>query len=266
MENFHKEHIEAINHFKTEARKAFAHICLNFGFKETDYSPEEYQNPFQIQFESPQIRILAEGIHWGMNANVCVGKNTSDTEWFNIEYICRLRIPTVPVTGSQTEQLYGYAHYLENYATDIMNGDTDFLDQLALKRKQEKEEAEKARQAAIEQKLMEGYVPIHNPYGDPILRKPRLNLHSYEIARLKFPQATPIYPESPLEPGYKAIIDRWFKDIGENIRETELLCELSTDKVMIEIRSATTGKLVWLLPEGTIAQSDQCIALIASDL
>ncbi|MNR31108.1 branched-chain alpha-keto acid dehydrogenase subunit E2 [compost metagenome] len=46
----------------------------------------------------------------------------------------------------------------------------------------------------------------------------------------------------------------------------EVICEISTDKVSVEIVSPHTGRLIWLLEEGVAFKHSTCIALIDSPL
>lgn len=49
------------------------------------------------------------------------------------------------------------------------------------------------------------------------------------------------------------IVD-WLKQVGEDVREGEPLCEVDTDKAQTEIESPATGKLVEL----TANPGDEC--------
>ncbi len=272
MQNYYEEHADAIAYFKVEARQAFVGICQEYNFQEQQCPPNDYQNQFQIVFASPSIRILAEGIHWGMNTRISLSRNVSGCQWYGVERLMAERKPATPIVGSQIEQLYGYAHYLQTQAADLLAGDVHLLEQWEVAQAQEQEDSKRTNQAETDQKLAAGYVPIENPYGESILRKPRVQLPDFEVARTQFPEATAVTPSifaevllQGTENDHVAIIDQWFKDIGELVHSNEILCELSTDKVVVEMPSPTSGKLVWLLPEGTLVQANDVIALIISD-
>lgn len=260
---------KAITYFKAEARKAFAEICQQYDFVELKQPLNSYENQFQLVFESPHIRIKAEGINWGMNATIYLSKKLPESPCFGIGQFCAERMPTTPISGSQTEQLYGYAHYLQTYATDILSGDPRFLDQLEATLEVAKQEAAGAKQTEVDRKLAAGYISIDNPYGEPVLRKFRANLPPYETAQTQFSQAKEIamdrFADSMVDGDGKqgtGIIDVWFKEIGDYVQMNECVCEVSTDKVCMEINSLVSGQLVWLLPEGTLVQTGQTIALV----
>ncbi len=269
MQSYYRQHADSIAHFKTEARKAFAEICETYGLQERTSRLRNYENHFQIVFSNRRLKIRAEGINWGMNAAVFLRTNRKNGVWFSISHLLQERVPDAPVIGSQTEQLYGYAQYLQIKAADILAGGCSFFDKLEAKFQKEKEEAEKTKQTEIVKKLAEGYTQIENAYGEPILRKPRPKWPVYEAAREQFSEATEVILTDVLEtqPGgalqlHTAIITKWYADVGETVQQHENLCTLTTDKVELDIPSPVSGKLVWLLPEGTMVEEKYVIAII----
>ncbi|MCS3800621.1 biotin/lipoyl-containing protein [Niastella sp. OAS944] len=257
-------HAENLSHFKAETRKAFATICNNFGFQEETTPLSDTANLFQLTFSNSKIRIIVEGINWGMNATVHIGINESGAALYSIHRLLKERKPEEPVTGSQVDQLYGYAQYLLTNAADIFQGDTHFLDKLEAIRKQEKEDAMKIIEVENARKLAEGYIKIETSYGDTIWRKPRPSLSPFKITKDKFPNCIEvIFNESDLlSGGAPTIITEWKAELDSTVINGDVICEVSTDKVSMEVIAPQTGQLVWLLEEGIALHASPCIALI----
>ena len=50
----------------------------------------------------------------------------------------------------------------------------------------------------------------------------------------------------------EATVSTWFKKVGDTVKLDEMLCELETDKVSVEVPSPVAGVLAEILaPEGT---------------
>ncbi|KIO75069.1 hypothetical protein TH53_22735 [Pedobacter lusitanus] len=265
MQDYYKQHTEELHYFKNEARKAFAVICDRFGFREEDVVLSDTANLFQITFSNSKTRIVVEGIHWGMNTNVCLGINNQDSDLCGIHQLIKEREPEVPVDGSQAEQIFGYAHYLLTYATDILEGDTTFFNQQKALRKEEKENAWKAMQAESARKISEGYLKIDTPYGERVWRKPRPSLSTYHLIKDKFPDSFEVMLDLHEIFGSEqeeVIINNWKTELGDIVIKDEVICEISTDKVWVEIVAPQTGRLIWLLEEGIAFKFSTCIALL----
>ncbi|MFB0988455.1 MAG: dihydrolipoamide succinyltransferase, partial [Gammaproteobacteria bacterium] len=73
----------------------------------------------------------------------------------------------------------------------------------------------------------------------------------------------PTLPESVPD----GTIANWYKDVGDTVARDELLVDIETDKVVIEVVSPTDGTLKEILTEaGTTIVSNQAIgSLLASD-
>jgi len=266
MQDYYEIHADGLHHFKNEARKAFAVICNNFGLQEEKLIPTDTDNLFQVTFSNNKIRIIVEGINWGMNTAVHFGVNARDSSLYSILQLIKERKPEIPIAGNQIDQLFGYAHYLLTYAADILQGETTFFNQQEALIKQEKENALRAKQAESDKKLSEGYLKIDAAIGEPIWRKPRLLLSTYNSIKNKFPHSFEVI----FNPGDllscseygAAFITNWKVDLDEAVRVNEIICEISTDKVSIEIVAPHTGRLIWLLEEGITIKSSTCIALL----
>ena len=51
----------------------------------------------------------------------------------------------------------------------------------------------------------------------------------------------------------EATVSTWFKKVGDTVKQDEMLCELETDKVSVEVPSPVSGVLTEILaPEGAV--------------
>ncbi len=63
----------------------------------------------------------------------------------------------------------------------------------------------------------------------------------------------------------EATVSRWLRAIGEPVAQDEILCELETDKVSVEVPAPTSGILSEVLaPEGTAVEAGGKLAVLAS--
>ena len=61
----------------------------------------------------------------------------------------------------------------------------------------------------------------------------------------------------------EATVDTWFKKIGDTVAQDEMLCELETDKVSVEVPSPAAGVLSEIIAaEGTTVQANGKLAVI----
>ncbi|SIS65475.1 2-oxoglutarate dehydrogenase complex dihydrolipoyllysine-residue succinyltransferase [Paracoccus saliphilus] len=61
----------------------------------------------------------------------------------------------------------------------------------------------------------------------------------------------------------EATVATWFKQIGDNVSADEMLCELETDKVSVEVPAPAAGVLAEILaPEGTTVDAKAKLAII----
>lgn len=264
-DSYYEIHAENLSHFKAEARKAFAPICTIFELQEDDVTLSDTANLFQVTFSSNKIRIVVEGINWGMNTDVHVGINETGSSLYSIHQLLKERKPEKPVSGSQVDQLYGYASYLLTNAADILAGDTQFFNRLEAIKKQEKEDALKIQQVETAYKLAEGYIKIETSYGETIWRKPRPSLTTLKATKDKLPNSIEvIFNESDILSGGNSstIITDWKVELNSTVIKDEVICEVSTDKVSMEVIAPQSGQLAWLLEEGIPLHAPTCIALI----
>ncbi|TKA98200.1 dihydrolipoamide succinyltransferase, partial [Cereibacter changlensis] len=64
----------------------------------------------------------------------------------------------------------------------------------------------------------------------------------------------------------EATVSTWFKKPGETVAQDEMLCELETDKVSVEVPAPAAGVLAEILvPEGTTVAAGARLALISTD-
>lgn len=264
-DNYYEIHAENLAHFKEEAGKAFAAICNKYGLQKEDVILSATANLFQETFSNSKVRVVVEGINWGMNTAVYLGMNEPGSALYSIHQLIKERPSEKPVTGSQADQLYGYAQYLMTYATDILQGDTSFFKQQDELKRKEQEEALKIKQAEATQKLAAGYTQIDTSYGETIWRKPRPTLSTYKIIKEKYPSGIEvIFNESDILSGGNTptVITDWKVELDSTVTKDAVICEISTDKVSMDVIALQTGKLVWLLEEGIALNASTCIALI----
>jgi len=64
----------------------------------------------------------------------------------------------------------------------------------------------------------------------------------------------------------EATVSTWFKKVGDTVKQDEMLCELETDKVSVEVPSPVSGVLTEILaPEGTTVDAKARLAIVAED-
>ena len=61
----------------------------------------------------------------------------------------------------------------------------------------------------------------------------------------------------------EATVSTWFKKVGDAVKQDEMLCELETDKVSVEVPSPVTGVLAEIIaPEGTTVAASARLAIV----
>ena len=62
----------------------------------------------------------------------------------------------------------------------------------------------------------------------------------------------------------EATVSTWFKKVGDAVKQDEMLCELETDKVSVEVPSPVTGVLVEIIaPEGMTVAASARLAVVS---
>ncbi|WP_171239889.1 2-oxoglutarate dehydrogenase complex dihydrolipoyllysine-residue succinyltransferase [Ruegeria sp. HKCCA5491] len=62
----------------------------------------------------------------------------------------------------------------------------------------------------------------------------------------------------------EATVSTWFKQVGDSVAQDEMLCELETDKVSVEVPAPTAGVLAEIVaPEGTTVDATAKLAVIS---
>jgi 2-oxoglutarate dehydrogenase E2 component (dihydrolipoamide succinyltransferase) len=62
----------------------------------------------------------------------------------------------------------------------------------------------------------------------------------------------------------EATVSTWFKKVGDTVKADEMLCELETDKVSVEVPAPVSGVLSEILaPEGATVDPKARLAIIA---
>ncbi|MGC9370462.1 MAG: biotin/lipoyl-containing protein, partial [Paracoccaceae bacterium] len=63
----------------------------------------------------------------------------------------------------------------------------------------------------------------------------------------------------------EATVSTWFKQVGDSVAQDEMLCELETDKVSVEVPAPTAGVLTEILaPEGATVAAGGKLAVMGS--
>ncbi len=63
----------------------------------------------------------------------------------------------------------------------------------------------------------------------------------------------------------EATVSTWFKKVGDMVKQDEMLCELETDKVSVEVPAPTSGVLAEILaPEGTTVAASARLGIITA--
>ena len=63
----------------------------------------------------------------------------------------------------------------------------------------------------------------------------------------------------------EATVSTWFKKVGDAVQQDEMLCELETDKVSVEVPAPTSGVLAEIIaPEGTTVAANARLAVISA--
>ncbi|SMR70827.1 2-oxoglutarate dehydrogenase E2 component [Aliiroseovarius halocynthiae] len=63
----------------------------------------------------------------------------------------------------------------------------------------------------------------------------------------------------------EATVSTWFKQVGDTVAQDEMLCELETDKVSVEVPAPAAGVLAEILaPEGTTVDASAKLAVLSS--
>ena len=62
----------------------------------------------------------------------------------------------------------------------------------------------------------------------------------------------------------EATVSTWFKKVGDAVKQDEMLCELETDKVSVEVPSPVTGVLLEIIaPEGSTVAASARLAVVS---
>ena len=65
----------------------------------------------------------------------------------------------------------------------------------------------------------------------------------------------------------EATVATWFKSVGDEVKQDEMVCELETDKVSVEVPSPVSGFLEEILvPEGDLVNAGGSLAIVAGSL
>ena len=125
--------------FLVQARAAFAFLERDFGFQEEPIPLDEkpFLNQFAVWYASPTTRIVVEGINWGTNTRVALGRAGSVSQFENYDFGDLLAVRAAKggetkqsVSGEQLEQLRQYAALLPETAAEFLRGDHSIFPEL----------------------------------------------------------------------------------------------------------------------------------------
>jgi hypothetical protein len=133
-----------LEEFRLQARSDFGFLCRDFGFHEVPLPLDQdpYLNEYAVWFASPTTRVVVEGVNYGINARVAVGRSGKVATFENYDLGDLLAIrrpePAGPPSkasprnsGNQLQQLSYYAEALRDAASDVLRGDHAIFPQLA---------------------------------------------------------------------------------------------------------------------------------------
>lgn len=118
--------------FRSRAREAFAFL-IELGFKEERVPGTK--NPVAVWFSNGATRVVVEGINWGMNARLALGRagTPATFENYDLEDLLAVRQAENVASlhaGDQLAQVSQLAAALRTYGTDVLAGDFDIFPQL----------------------------------------------------------------------------------------------------------------------------------------
>ena len=128
----------AVENFKNICRSEFSYLLADFGFREVDIPPGEFENEFKIRFVRHDLTIVVEGIHYGTAAMVYL-RDPRGREIFPILLKPDFRPLTSkrpkPKLTSQIEEIKEEAQLLYQYGMDLLKGDFSIFERTLEKRR-----------------------------------------------------------------------------------------------------------------------------------
>ncbi len=121
--------------FRARVRSAFGFLVDTMGFHVEPIPTSGFHNPVAVWFANDTTRIVVEGINWGMNARVAVGRASEAFENFDLADLVAVREPHAEQSatdrdGGQLTQLPQMAEWLLAYGGDVLAGDFCIFPQL----------------------------------------------------------------------------------------------------------------------------------------
>jgi len=123
-------HVPKSDKFKNGARREFALLEAEFGFRECE-SPFQYHNPYSIFCQMKDVFVYVEGLSYGFALGVDIGKIgrfRKIKERFYLGYVVALRRfellkPRFPEKSGQLEHMKRSASELRRCAEDFLEGE-----------------------------------------------------------------------------------------------------------------------------------------------
>jgi hypothetical protein len=115
----------SLEEFRACCRKEFAFLTEEFGFREVPLPQGEFVNPFGVEFQRGELRLVVEGVSWGYAVHVAVESRGRGT--FGLGHLLGLRDARAMARCSgglgQLGQLREWAEALRTLAPDLLSGD-----------------------------------------------------------------------------------------------------------------------------------------------
>lgn len=117
--------------FNEAVERSFGFLVQEFGFRRV--SPIADESAFRVVYASDRTRVVVEGINWGLNTRIALGRaGTDEFENFDLDDLIAVRAGpdlgrqprgSLPAGSTQLEQITYYAHALRSLAEDVLQGD-----------------------------------------------------------------------------------------------------------------------------------------------
>lgn len=128
----------AVEIFKNICRSEFSYLLADFGFREIDYPPSEFENEFKIRFVRHDFTVIVEGIHYGTAATVVLhdlkGRRVFP-RLLNPDFHPNPSKKMKSKPTSQSEDIKEEARLLYQYGMDLLKGDFSVFEHALEKRR-----------------------------------------------------------------------------------------------------------------------------------
>jgi len=128
--------------FKELCRQEFHFLTDEYGFTERELPKIEFMNQVQVQFVNTTTLVAVEGLSYGQQVRVSIGRVEPEAWETNEKYylgdLLEIRSPELSLIGpdgfsvssDQAFQIKHYAHALKKCADDVLRGDLSIFPKL----------------------------------------------------------------------------------------------------------------------------------------